>query len=270
MTAHRGYYSLIQFCPDLSRMEAINVGVVLFCPELNFIEARMAGDTRRAEQLTGRRQLERHALKHAKHAIERRFIYDRCAFQEVGDFERFIGTRANSLRLTPQRPIKVTDPESQLQGLYDTLVAVGSTINEVKRDDPFPTLTSAFLDLEKEGKARTGLKVKVPVAGRSLDIPFAYQNGKLNLIKPIVFPKRENYSIDTALRLASEGQLVEKYGTQDNQEARLVIVSRFEEAASPEVESRIENILNEFNVKNVEEHEISDFIDQVKLEAHAA
>jgi hypothetical protein len=32
-TPVRGYYSILQFVPDLKRSEGANIGVVLFCPE---------------------------------------------------------------------------------------------------------------------------------------------------------------------------------------------------------------------------------------------
>ena len=39
MTTEKGYYSLIQFCPDVSRLEAVNLGVILFCPGSAFLQA---------------------------------------------------------------------------------------------------------------------------------------------------------------------------------------------------------------------------------------
>ena len=42
--ANKAYYCLIQYCPDMSRLEAANVGVVLFCPEKGFLAARMSRD----------------------------------------------------------------------------------------------------------------------------------------------------------------------------------------------------------------------------------
>ena len=38
MKPSKGYYSLIQYCPDLGRLEAANVGVLLFCPERGFLK----------------------------------------------------------------------------------------------------------------------------------------------------------------------------------------------------------------------------------------
>jgi len=40
MSLTKGYYSIIQYCPDPSRLEAVNIGVALFCPELRFLRAR--------------------------------------------------------------------------------------------------------------------------------------------------------------------------------------------------------------------------------------
>jgi len=42
----RGYYWIIQYCPDLGRLEAANIGVLLFCPDRE-IKARMASDNGR-------------------------------------------------------------------------------------------------------------------------------------------------------------------------------------------------------------------------------
>ena len=63
MKPQKGYYSLLQFCPDVSRLEAANLGVVLFCPDSNFLEAKTSRSVRRAEKLVGRGELARDALK---------------------------------------------------------------------------------------------------------------------------------------------------------------------------------------------------------------
>ncbi len=51
MSTKRGYYSLIQFCPNPSRAEAVNLGVLLFCPEAGFIGARTSATNQRAAKL---------------------------------------------------------------------------------------------------------------------------------------------------------------------------------------------------------------------------
>ena len=122
MKPKRGYYSLIQFCPDLSRLEAVNVGVVLFCPDADFIAARMSADNQRAEKLVDREELDEPALNSAKQAIEDRIEVDRASFQAYEDLQAFVNTRGNNLILTTPRPVKVFDPPRDLDNLFTELV----------------------------------------------------------------------------------------------------------------------------------------------------
>jgi len=141
MKPQRGYYSLIQFCPDASRLEAVNVGVVLFCPALDFLSARTTSNNRRAEALVGRSRLERASLNAAKEAIERRLEVDRGSFQGIEDLENFVNTRGNWLKLTQARPVKVFNPESELEKLYAELVG-GKSLRQARAEEKqlFPTL----------------------------------------------------------------------------------------------------------------------------------
>ena len=53
MGTSKGYYSLVQYCPDLSRMEAANIGVLLFSPDRQFLQAKMTSDNSRIRQFFG-------------------------------------------------------------------------------------------------------------------------------------------------------------------------------------------------------------------------
>jgi hypothetical protein len=46
----RGYYSLVQFCPDSARAEAANVGVVVLCPDRHFIDCKFASSNDRVRR----------------------------------------------------------------------------------------------------------------------------------------------------------------------------------------------------------------------------
>lgn len=131
MTTHRGYFSLIQYCPDASRLEAANVGVVLFCPELSFLEARTAHRNDRARRFFGSGTFNSQALRDAKRAIERRLAVERDYIRSLEQFEQFINTRANELKLTSPRPMKVGQPVKDLDALFVELV--GGRANEVER-----------------------------------------------------------------------------------------------------------------------------------------
>ena len=69
MNAKRGYYSLVQFCPNPARAEAVNVGVILFCPEAGFLAARTSAGARAAAKLVGREGVDPAELEAAKQAI---------------------------------------------------------------------------------------------------------------------------------------------------------------------------------------------------------
>ena len=122
MNAKPAYYSLIQFCPDPSRAEAVNLGVLLFCPEAGFIGARTSASNERAAKLAGRQAIDSASLNSAKRAIERRLEVDRDSFQTLEDLQRFVDTRANALKLTQPRPVKVLDPAEDLVKLFEELV----------------------------------------------------------------------------------------------------------------------------------------------------
>ncbi len=118
MKYKRGYYSLIQFCPDPSRLEAVNVGVVLLCPDADFIAARTSAGNQRAKKLVGSGELDKPALNLAKQAIEHRLEVDRASFKTHEDLRKFVDTRGNNLKLTTPRPIKVFDPSEDLDNLF--------------------------------------------------------------------------------------------------------------------------------------------------------
>jgi len=122
MNAKKGYYSLIQFCPEPSRLEAVNLGVVLFCPDARYISARITKSNKRASKLVGRLGFDKASLTSAKRALERRFEVDREAFNTLEDLQKFVDTRGNVLRLTTPRPLKVFDPDQDLDNLFGELV----------------------------------------------------------------------------------------------------------------------------------------------------
>ena len=123
MTAHRGYFSLIQFCPDPSRLEAANVGVVLLCPDLDFLEARTSSGNARVQRFFGRDAFHPTSLSMAKQAMVRRLAVEWEGIPTLAQFQHFVDTRANELKLTAPRPVKVFDPTKDLQRLFDELVA---------------------------------------------------------------------------------------------------------------------------------------------------
>lgn len=267
MNAKRGYYSLIQFCPDPSRAEAVNLGVALFCPEAGFLGARTAAGNRAAAKLVGRAGIDRAALNAAKRAIERRFEVDRASFQTLDDFQRFAETRANVLKLTAPRPIKVVEPEKELDQLFQELV--GGRPRQTRQRAVLPPLDDVFHRLEQQGRARLNVTVTVPLAGRRLQVPYAYRNGDLNLVKPQVFSGQEAPAVDLAMRLAVEGDLLQRHGAEGEGPTRLIVVPSFEPSDDGDMaKGRVRDILGEYHVRMVPEDQLDAFVAEVEQQAH--
>jgi len=113
----QGYYCLIQYCPDRTRLEVCNLGVMLSCPEIKFLEAMMAPDEKRVRVIFG----SKHRLDHIQSfkkdflewiAVEKQHIFNLAALNG------FIGRLANSFRITEPRSIAVDDPKQDLADLF--------------------------------------------------------------------------------------------------------------------------------------------------------
>ena len=53
MKPSRGYYTIVQYCPDPSRLEAANIGVLLFCHSWAFCQVVMSDNHQRVERFFG-------------------------------------------------------------------------------------------------------------------------------------------------------------------------------------------------------------------------
>jgi hypothetical protein len=115
----KGYYSILQYVPDVERAEGVNVGVVLICPARNFLKVRTTKDNNRVVRFFGTNAgFDAQRLTILKQALEERIT----AIQTLEEFQRFVETRANHLRLIAPRPIKLAEPEAELDRLFVALV----------------------------------------------------------------------------------------------------------------------------------------------------
>ncbi len=122
-TACSGQFSVIQFCPDPGRAEAINVGVFLYCPDKGFISTRMRPDNDRVRRLFGEEVILEWHLESIKNNIAYRLERNKEEFKTKGHVAHFIGNLANDIRMTELRSVRVKDPQETLALLYDELVA---------------------------------------------------------------------------------------------------------------------------------------------------
>lgn len=264
------YYSVIQYCPDRYRAESVNVGVFLFCADPHFVGARMASSNKRVRKLFGPASISNIRLDAMKTALEHRLNHSADDFRTLDDVTNFVATRGNDLRLTPPRLAKVPTPAEGLQQLFAELVepdastVAGATI---QYETLPPELANVLHRLTVSGKVRRLEHIVVPILQRKLDVPYAYQNGTLNLIKPEVFPTGKRAE-NVAMRLAVEGDLIHRHpgGEQPRQ---LIIVSAGDDpAAAAAAENQIEPLFREYGVRLVRRCQAGQFAREVEEQAH--
>jgi hypothetical protein len=271
MTGSEAYYSVIQYCPNRFRAEGVNVGVVLLAPHAQSIRARMTSNHSRVRKMFGTSGSAIESLKLAKRAMESRINSLNHEIHSVEDLRSFIGTRANDLRLIEPRLVKVTDFEGELDRLYLELVetemasgAVGAL--ELAEVLP-PKLSEVFYRLSASHRIWSPGKVTVPVRKRRLDIPYAYQNGTVNLVKPFLFPRGKRAEKEAA-NLAIDGDLIQKHLMEGKQHRLIVVSTQEDDALAHELTEHVEPLFRHYSVRLVRPAQAEQFANEVEKQAH--
>ena len=127
----KGYYSIVQYCPDLGRKESANVGVILLVPSLNYINGVEDPSNARAKKFFGDSITNWELFNAGKNAIFNRIVKDKNYFRTVDDLDRFANTRGNSFILTEPRSCRIDKaPFLVLSELFDDLVKERVSSNE--------------------------------------------------------------------------------------------------------------------------------------------
>ncbi len=104
--AQKGYYSLVQFCPDDSRLESVNIGLAVFLPDVPRVFIRWARNSKpRIHKVFGSQDWV--FVEQQKQAIDSR-LRNNQDFSTRDSIDRFAETRASAVRLTNARPVKFT------------------------------------------------------------------------------------------------------------------------------------------------------------------
>jgi hypothetical protein len=234
MEFHKGYYSLIQYCPDPSRLEAANVGVLLFCPALHFVKARLSRDNRRIERFFGHQ--DRELVRAHKQAVLDRLAVDAARFRTPEDLQDYAGRRANEIQLSPARPLKVGHPEEELEELFQRLV--GEHEHRERGQRAKTRFGEAAAKAGIEPMLKKDVTVTVPTIGREVTVPYAYQNGRFNLIEPQRFDAADSDTVfDRASRWAVEGQFLYEVPHPELGPLQLAVVAQFGEEGQAEEET---------------------------------
>lgn len=263
----KGYYSLIQYCPDLSRLEAANVGVLLFCPEINFLKARTDQSDSRVRKIFGLQANEKGRIASFRRAIEERLTIEQPYFQTVEDLQQFIDTRANVIQLTAPRPMKVFNPEHELEELFAQLVAEPEKKKQAVVEQESESLENqmelAFGREEIQRRILRDISVEVSALRSKIVVPFGFQNGHLNLIQPVRFEaKKRDKVIERACKYAIEGDSIAKQQHPLYGKMKLVVVGQFAHKQA-DIENDVCALLRKYYVRFFKEEEVSNLVKEI-------
>lgn len=266
----KAYYSIMQYCPDRFRAEAVNLGLVMLCPETHEVRVDLISDYRRARKLFGIGGDELRSLKRTARNLKHRIESANGELHTDEDLAGFAASRANDLRLTPPRLAKVGDLAMGFDRLFSELVQELSTA-ELANESPAevlpPALSEVFYRLQQDRKIWKPEPIMVPILKRRFEVPYAYRNGVVNLIKPHVFS--ENRRAETqAARLAVNGDLIQKHPI-DGEKQKLIVVSTQEtDKQAREIDEHVEPLFREYGVKLVRPQQAEAFAKEVESSAH--
>ena len=264
MASTKGFFSVVQFCPDFDRGECANVGVVLVVPELGYLDVRLSEDNEGPKQRFGRDAYDDARLSFTKKALEGRIQHDGKAWTESDDLLKFGKKEGNNLLLSAPRIILVEDAKVELEELFQRLVHVDP---QTRRRQPKPDLKNIFEPKLLGVPIIRDLEVMIPEYGK-LEVPYAYRNGVLNLVRPEGFPIDVSSATAKANDLAVKGHLLFRHPDELGKQRKLIIVGGFDSSAPEELKHRIEFVLNEHDARLVREDRLDDFVEEVKREAH--
>ena len=271
MDMTKGYYSLIQYCPDRGRLETVNVGLVLLCPEHNFLKVRLSSSNTRLKKLVGGRGFDTDAINAAKQAMFNRLTLMREKITSAEDLERFAATRANDLLLTNPRPTAVADPEADLLRLYDDLV--GEPLEQVDSSGTVhrqldSELRRTIIDRPSlAGRIQANCEVEVPDIGRSFKANFAYNNGCRNLVRGEVFSRQEGHAINQAEKLGVESLIVQSVKAPDGRQQKVIIIPD-SETPNSSAARKVEKIFMHLGVRVVPRLQLAELALEIEREAH--
>ncbi|MCH7687506.1 MAG: DUF3037 domain-containing protein [Planctomycetes bacterium] len=256
MKPNKGWFSIVQFCPDPNRLESANIGVLLFCPALDFLSVRMASDNRRIIKFFGSKDFDLTLVNSFKKGFEERLRKEHGNIVDHEQLLDFVDRRANQIRISPPRSIRVTEPEKQLDDLFAELIG-----ESARRDTSFKDLLAKSLEQPGlESKLYKSIAITVPIDGRQLQVPYAFQNGRFNLIKPVRF-QSEN-PLQTAYRYAVEGNSI--YETEHDKfgKLQLLVVGGFR-SQSDENKPLVNRVLENHHVSLYAMDEVDKLVHEI-------
>jgi hypothetical protein len=228
MNANVGFYSLVQYLPDPGRLEVANIGVLLFCPGQRFLRAKTSIDNARIRHIFGSKGHDWDRINSFKQGLEERLVHEQDTIRTEEDLRKFVASRANEIRITEPRFVKVNDCERQLDELFAHVI--GATGRHPAKTSLQSLVSRTFRQAKLGNKVERNVVVPIPfVKQHTSKFPFAYQNDRFHVLRPATF--RGGGTSDPAnqaYRHAVQGKFLYEHKNKDYGEMALVVVGQFE------------------------------------------
>lgn len=268
----RGFYSLVQYCPDRFRAEAVNVGLVLLCLEPHEVRVKMIARYGRASKVFGIGQEELKNLELAAKRLKSRLESANGELRTDEDLAAFAASRANDLRLTEPRLAKIEGIEEDFKRLFSELVEEERATMRSAQESPAemlpPRLREVFNRLEDQQRIWKPEPITVPVSNTKFEVPYAYRNGVVNLVKPKAF-SADKKAESQAAKLVVTGDLIQKH-LIDGEKRQLIVVSTREtrEQEKEIINSHVMPLFEEYHVRLIRPDDVDAFASEVEQSAH--
>lgn len=256
-----GFYSVVRFCPDIERGEAVNVGVIVGAPGLG-LRARMAERNEYVKRRLGADAFDSTRLTLIKDGLEERLKEVSPTAEALASFG---AAEAGKLQISPPRPMVVSDLDGDVLALFFRLVE-DPEIARRERRTPKPDLSPVMKQLTRRRvPIQRRPEVNVPILEEHLKAEFAFQNGVRNLVKAVGLSGREENALEEASDLGSKGLLLAKYPDSQGTHSKLIVVADIDDQ---NLRHRVDRLLSDHDVRFVEASELTSFAEEVERVAH--
>ncbi len=267
MSATEGFYSIIQYVPDLDRSEGVNVGVALLSPTTGRAHVRLAETNEMVRRRFPGYAFDDARLGYAKSSLKSRL--ESRTFETLKDFERFAAALGNNLTLLPLRSTLVRSVPEELDALMTALVHDARTTAQRERHEVEALreeyLTPLFAGAKVHWETR---EVMIPVAQRPIKVLFAYRNGAMNYVKGLRFGDDLSSALENAQKVAAQGALLARFPIEldgERVQQRLIVLAHFGDLSMRE---KIDAVLRVFDVEMEVTDNIKAFAERVRRDAH--
>lgn len=256
-----GFYSVVRFCPDVDRSEAVNIGVIVGAQGLG-MRVRMAERNEYVKRWFGAEAFDNTRLTLIKEGLAERLKEVEPMAEALASFG---AAEAGKLQLSPPRPMVVQDLDGDALALFSRLVE-DPEIARCERRTPKPDLSPIMKQLvRRKVPIQRRLEVSVPILEESFTADFAFRNGVRNLVKAVGLSGRDESALEEARDLGSKGLLLARHPDPQGTHSKLVVVADIDDQ---QLRQRVDRLLFDYDVRFVEADELPRFAEEIERVAH--